>query len=314
MSIPSEFLEEDFVGAFEVVLSNLVYGASHRPIELSRISRQDEESLGYDAKAHFIVPLYIQFKRSSFHPPRSTSEVIRGRDDLRLPTNRGVFSFPLHRSNSTGRSDQHNALYKLLRSGKRAMYVAPLFYKREHLRAFKRNTKSMFAKGVVVHDTQAGARYPFFVGSLRSFSDAISFPPHRIQGDSKPHRYSYDASHKIAFHSDPEAVNGEDGSRGFDEALVTLIRGHEQYAVDAEKHSDELLHDVAEILDTTVSPRSRTLTRILQNALANVDSSVGFQRPLSIWPSLSPVKRLRVVEEILRSEFSIQQFFLFLRK
>jgi hypothetical protein len=200
--IDSEFIEEEFISGFETVLSN----SRHLPwpLEISRISQDDEHVLGYDGVLTSLVPFYVQFKRATYCRPAFNGTMAQDRIAKGLSTREGFFAFSLLKDKKSGEYLQHNALFRLSQ-GQRAAYVAPLFYTRQHLSAFKRLGSKWPWTYIDVDVHEAGVRRLYPMPNQRAFAKCITVPPHRVIADTEPsHHYSYLRTGSLCFHSEPE--------------------------------------------------------------------------------------------------------------
>lgn len=200
----SEFTEEDFISGLETALSKACY--SPWPLEISRVSQDAEHELGYDGFLNSLVPFYIQFKSADFCLPQFEGTSKQDRVTLGLPCQKGFFRFKLHKDKTTKKYDQHNALFKLACT-ERAAYIAPTFYRKPQLTAFKQMaiTAPWSYHDYMIYDFPLHRDIP--TRSSRAFAHCMTIQPHREITDTEPsHYYSYVESGFVAFHSDPERV------------------------------------------------------------------------------------------------------------
>ena len=94
-----EFIEEDYISAIETAISRCTYPRYF--VEISRISQDEESTLGYDGVITTLVPFYIQFKRSTFHTPQFQGKTAKDRSACGFSNRYGFFSFTFHRNRNS---------------------------------------------------------------------------------------------------------------------------------------------------------------------------------------------------------------------
>lgn len=216
-----EFIEEDFISAVELVVSHAGYPGY--PVEISRVSQDQERYLGYDGVLTSLIPFYLQFKRSVFHTPQFTGKTARDRLSCGYPSRRGFFSFALHKDRVTKGYDQHNALHTLRRHYD-AAYVAPLFYRKEALTRYK-----MLAPRFAWTYDDIRIRLPSdgdvdtLFRNVRILHETMTIPPHLPISDHVPsHQYSYIHDGEICFHSQARPLDFP--PRTLHEMLTDVLR------------------------------------------------------------------------------------------
>lgn len=299
-----DFIEDDLICGFETVINRSRYLSY--PVEVSRISQQDEKELGYDGVLTSIVPFYIQFKRSVFYTPSFNGKTMTDRKSLKLSTNKGYFAFNLH-LNKKGEPEQHNKLFLLSQECK-AIYVAPLFYKKIQLSNYKMDTNGLpwEYRDIEICDNNLFMRMP--IKSIRFFHNLISIPPHKYINDLESHSYTYSKEMDICFHSDPEYVRSD--QRNLFSYFLNDIISNDENNVDFNEHSDKMIKLIPKLLD--LDSESKELVIILQSIInstlvnRNFDKIENFKALLL---DLTPYEKLVVVEEILKKYLGIIQYF-----
>jgi hypothetical protein len=111
-----DFIEEDYISAIETAISQCIHPGYK--VEISRISQDEENDLGYDGVITTLVPLYVQFKRSIFNTPQFQGKVAKDRASCGYTNRSGFFSFTLHKDRNSKKYDQHNTLHTLSQHAK----------------------------------------------------------------------------------------------------------------------------------------------------------------------------------------------------
>ena len=130
----ADYTEDNVAVVLERFLTLLSFPRERFSIEVA--SRSKERYLGADARLNSAIrsfrPFYMQFKRPSAYPERSSSRIITDRTRLGVASRPHALFFGL-RSKKPSQSDfQHNILFRLRRRliARRlgeAVYVCPLF-------------------------------------------------------------------------------------------------------------------------------------------------------------------------------------------
>jgi hypothetical protein len=201
-----EFIEEDYISAIETAISRSVYPPYF--VEISRISQDEENDLGYDGVITTLVPFYVQFKRSTFHTPQFHGKTAKDRESCGYANRNGFFSFTLHKDRNSKKYDQHNALISLSQHAK-AAYAAPLFYKRSQLSRLKEwaGTYPWHYKDITIIDS-GKLTVPVSFRKVRVLMDSITFPPHApIFDHLSSHEYTFSRNGDLCYHSEPQPVD-----------------------------------------------------------------------------------------------------------
>lgn len=297
----SEFTEEDYIAAVERGLGNSTY--PKYAIEISRISQDKENALGYDGVLESLVPFYIQFKRSKMYHDTYEGPLARGRTDVGLPNGRGFFSFSLHKDRHSSSYDQHNALFNLSTHSLTA-YVAPLFYKRDRLSNFKKRFDLYAWHYGAIRVFSNSRQAPVLFPNIRLFTDSISIPPHaEVIDNAASHHYSFDIARTVCFHSKPTLLNGT--QKTFSEFMAQAIEKALQ-----DKLFDKLQwlkEALPQIFRTTWE--SRTLQRVVKYHLGEIGLPLprGGSLPSYLVEKLGTRNRLLLMEHLLKQEFNIIQ-------
>lgn len=303
-----DFIEDDLICGFETVLNRPGY--LRYPVEISRISQQDEKEIGYDGVLTSIVPFYIQFKRSTFYTPSFTGKTMIDRQRSRLSTNRGYYGFNLH-LNKKSEPEQHNKLFTLSQISK-AIYVAPLFHKKIQLSKYKMqdNFFPWEYRDIEIND---GLFRRIPIKSVRFFHDLITIPPHKhISDDLVNHSYTYSRDLDICFHSDPEVIDS-DGRNLFSVFLYEILSNQEN-DIDFDIHANKMMGLIPELLD--LEDESKKLLVILQSIISSTLIGMDLEEIESfeeLQKRLTSYEKLVVVEQILYKYFNIIQYFKFVR-
>ncbi len=301
--IISEFTEEDFISAFETVLSHCTY--HYDELEISRISQDDERELGYDGVLTSIVPFYIQFKRSAFHKPEFRGQLSDDRTHVGFSNFRGYYSFNLHRYKKTRVHEQHNALYKLS-SNSTAAYLAPLFLKKSVLSRYKKyriNYPWNYASALIYERN----RPSLLINNIRIFQKTITIPPHRHIADKKPHAYTFSNNGETCFHSEPEHV--ENYIKPFDVLLNSII----EQLLDLRKSEKQIIRVIIDILPELfdLNWASARFNSIMKSYLLELDlipDKTRMNVSDFIQNKLLEHDLLFFVEHVLKEEFNIIQY------
>lgn len=196
---------------------------------IARQISQHQESVrgGYDAVVYAVLPFYIQAKTVTFHPKASRSDIIPNRLAIKLNVNPGAFSFPLRKHRGTTEPLQHNALYWLsLRS--MTAYVVPNFVSEATLDVRLEEALSVKRSEVWRYETTSifDVNTGYAISQrARHFHGLLSITPHRLVRENN-HRYSFDhvRTPSVAFHSDPENVDGSAPFSEFIEGVLIRMR------------------------------------------------------------------------------------------
>lgn len=300
-----EFIEDDFISGLETAVSKSWHPPW--PLEISRVSQDAEHTLGYDGVLTSLVPFYIQFKASYFCLPQFTGATTGQRNDLGLPTNRGYFRFKLHKDKKTKRFDQHNALFKLGRS-QRVAYVAPMFYKKQQLTAFKQMSMRLpwAYDDYMIFDHPR--RRNFSIRSSRAFARCITIQPHReIEDKEASHYYSFSDDANAGFHSKPENVG-----RGVQSLSQFLTYIAEAVFENRDRNipiRDSLLKNLADVYDSTWENRAFLAT--IRSALLDLDLYPQKRKPNVrewVFDTLELHHVLLLTESLLQDDFNIVQY------
>jgi hypothetical protein len=199
-----EFIEEEFISAFNVVLSHL----PGRVLRINRISQAKEGEVGYDGTLKLKKMVYLQFKRSDFHSRIENSKFNNERNVYNSEYNKDFYSFKLLK-NIRNRDcyNQHNCLMNLSLEND-AFYCAPLFHTKKELEKFNKDYSQYHSnrKKFITH--RARNIHGYYVD--RILSNTICIKPHKIVTDNECHYYTYDKYEQVYFHSEIEKINNED--------------------------------------------------------------------------------------------------------
>ncbi|WP_457568322.1 hypothetical protein [Desulfurobacterium sp.] len=158
--------------------------------------RKGKEGYGYDAR---VISLYMQFKRPFYF------SIVRDRrrkiidDRIKL----GIKHWDEYVYFFNVKEKQHNALFDLSQDNNPVFYVAPMFHCRRFFNYWIR-TLAFSQNKYYVLISSSGRNFE----TLRSFPylrDVIYIKPH-LQINNDNHKYSYDISYKVVFHSKPGIV------------------------------------------------------------------------------------------------------------
>lgn len=296
----SEFTEEEYISAFEGMLGRSRWRSG---LTISRVSQIAENGLGYDGVLTSCVPLYIQFKRSSFCTQDFSGKTRKDRDSLGLPARQGFFTFNLHRDKTSSQFDQHNALWHLSRHYP-AAYVAPLFFKRTQLEEYKQFS-SLYPWGYEasdLHDPEDQLRYSRVE---RRFYRSITITPHReVLDNESSHCYTYDRDRESCFHSEPELLreNIYEASEFFRNAYRSAR---------PLENLDEMTATIMKALPGLYGDNNlETFSRAVESCLVELDLQPR-QPPRDIFDyietTLSPSQIFLVAEIMLKRDFNIVQ-------
>lgn len=197
-----EFIEEDFIAAVERELQKHTHSQN---LTISRISQSEERILGYDGVIDYVLPLYIQFKRSHLYRGHFAGKLATDRKS-KLGNEYFFFAFELHKDRHSKLFEQHNALYALSQKFP-ACYVAPLFHKATQLNAYKTGKGNNFGypwrhEYLYIHEGPTAV-----VTRARMFEMSISIIPHKHINSADPsHHYTFDRKKRVFFHSTPESI------------------------------------------------------------------------------------------------------------
>lgn len=299
-----EFIEEDFISGLETALK----GTFHPPwpLEISRVSQDVEHFLGYDGVLTSLIPFYIQFKRSYFCIPAYRGQLAKNRDHLELPTRRGFFNFALHKDKASKKFLQHNVLFQLSQHAT-AAYVAPLFYKKQQLTAFKRLTLDLpwrYEDSLIYDPALDGPRR---IRHTRSFSHCITVPPHReVTDTSASHHYTFMRDGRsLCFHSEPEIpkISG----KTLDQFLESLANRT------LERINENSIGWLLKVLPALYGTewKNRTFRSMIKAYLLDLDLYPATQSPAVeswVFENLDGVDVLLLAKHMLMSDFNILQY------
>jgi len=186
----SEFLEEEFIASFDVVLSQHPRKESLR---IDRISQMVEKKEGYDGIIYLKKVVYVQFKRSDYFSRTCIGPIRTAREAKYSARGEDFYSFKLFKKDGYR---QHNLLWGLAQKND-AFYCAPLFHTKAELNTFHNFTK----KNININKTLS-------YSGQSLINNTICIRPHKKITDQDSHRYTYDKSNNIVFHSEPEKITG----------------------------------------------------------------------------------------------------------
>jgi len=303
-----EFIEEDYISAIETAFTRCTY--PNYFIEISRISQDDENDLGYDGVITSLVPLYVQFKRSTFHTPQFHGRTAHQRTSCGFQNRSGFFSFNLHKDRNSKRFDQHNTLYTLSQVA-RAVYAAPLFYKRSDLSQFKEQSRlyPWRYEDVLILDASLPGRV-FAFPRMRVLFDSITIPPHApITDRAASHEYSYTRNGDICFHSEPTPFDTP--VKSLHDFILEVV----QSVFDKDRHHFDDGRMVFEIIPDLYHAnwRSRNFKSMLKSYLVGIDkipSTWTGDIHEYIFRELDTADRFLLLEALLLQDFSIVQYVL----
>jgi len=302
----SEFIEDDFISAVELVISRAAYPTGH--IEISRVSQDEEHYVGYDGVLTSLIPFYLQFKRSTFHTPQFKGKTMRDREACGFATKSGFFSFTLHKNRNSKDYDQHNILHRLSKRFS-AAYVAPLFYKKSALSKYKTLTpvyawtyKDM---DVFIAETP---HTPIEMRNVRILHQTMTITPHEPITDHLPsHEYTYSHNGDICFHS---KVIPLDASRRTLYDLIEKILGNlDQMKITPEEQSKKVVELLAEVFSSDW--RSRSFQSMLKSYLVELDilpATWNGDIHRLLLEEIGSIERLLLAETVLWSELRIAQY------
>ncbi|WP_157844211.1 hypothetical protein [Chryseobacterium sp. Leaf180] len=300
-----DFIEDDFISAFETGLNRTFY-YQDKYIEISRISQSEEYELGYDGVLTTIVPFYIQFKRSDFYTPNFSGKLLTDRAHISLPVDKGFFAFDLLKKKDN--FGQHNAMFRLSQVAK-AVYVAPLFFKKADLTKMKNYAYEyipVYYNDIDIFDSHLRRHHNF--RNVLLFKNAITIPPHaEVTDDETSHHYSYCRQSKVGFHS--EALNLDDSKS---ETVYYFI----QNIFKQEKRYNEINSQVESIFNLLpgffeLEIHSKEFDNILEasiNRVSIIDNDTNIKL---LKDKLGLLDKLLVIEDILFHYFGIKQFIKF---
>lgn len=300
--IISDFIEDDFISALETGLNRTFY-YQDKHIEISRISQSDENELGYDGVLTTIVPFYIQFKRSDFYTPNFSGKLLTDREQVSLPIDKGFFAFDLLKKKDN--FGQHNAMFKLSQTAK-AVYVAPLFFKKAELTKMKNYAREYipaYYDDIDIFDYRFRRHHIFH--NVLLFKNAIAIPPHaEVTDDETSHHYSFCRQYKVGFHSEPLNLDNSKSETVY-YFILNIFR--------QEKRSNEINSQVESIFNLIpgffeLEIQSKEFENILEASINRVsiidkDTDIKFLKD-----KLSIMDKLLVIEDILFHYFGIRQF------
>jgi|GEM_PF-2329569 len=301
-----EFIEEDYISAIETAISRCIYPRYF--VEISRISQDEERTLGYDGVITTLVPFYIQFKRSTFHTPQFQGKTTKDRESCGYSNRCGFFSFTLHKDRNSKKYDQHNALYSLSQHAK-AAYVAPLFYKRSKLSRLKEWTHPYpwYYDDVVIVQSST-PHVPVVFRNVRVIMDSITIPPHAPIVDHTPsHEYTFSRNGNICFHSKPLPLDIPRTT--LHEFIVQLVRSAQ---VQEQRRFDDgrwLFKVIPELFHTDW--RSRGLKGTIKSYLVELDllpATWSGDLHSFVFEEMDAASRFLLAEVLLQNEFGIMQY------
>lgn len=289
-----EFTEEAFISAIERELQKHTHS---QHLTISRISQSKERGLGYDGVIDYVLPLYIQFKRSHLYRGSFTGKLATDRK-TKLGDEHLFFAFGLHKDRHTKLFEQHNALYALSQNFP-ACYVAPLFHKSSQLKALKTGKCGQFGypwrhERLYIHEGPVAV-----VTRARMFDMSISITPHKHIGAPDPsHHYTFDRKRRTFFHSTPEPIEPSG------QTLSEFIRQATD-RLDATDGTDMAMEAVRAALSLL---GDQGLDVLSQHVSANIPEQVGeigssndliYELPNSL--------QLKILEDLFWKEFGITQ-------
>jgi hypothetical protein len=303
-----DFIEEEFISGFETILARAQYPTWQ--LEITRISQSEENLLGYDGILNSLVPFYIQFKRSFFYLPQYNGELKVGRRDKSLPTERGFFGFSLLRDKKSKEFLQHNALFRLSETNS-AAYVAPMFYKRERLKDFKRMDLRLpwSYQDLLVYESYVANSFPF--KNTKSFKDCATVPPHKlIENHEEPsHHYTYTANGDLCFHSDPEIP--EEPMSTFYDFISSIER-----SVAMKRRNGDTVRKLIDLLPELYgfSWGDQSFDSIVESYLSDLGLDTSWQSSFvqKRVNDLDEFSSLLLLEEMLYRDFNIVQYVAFM--
>jgi hypothetical protein len=279
-------------------------------VEISRISQDEENDLGYDGVITTLVPLYVQFKRSIFNTPQFQGKVAKDRASCGYTNRSGFFSFTLHKDRNSKKYDQHNTLHTLSQHAK-AVYAAPLFYKRAALSRLKQGVHPYpwHYEDVVVVDAAAPS-FPVFFRQVRVLMDSITFPPHApILDRASSHEYTYTRNGDLCFHSEPMPLDTPRKTlQKFIQETVEEYSRPDQRSFDDGRRIFKIIPDLF-----GADLRSRNLRSMLKSYMVELDflSATWTGDVFNfVFEDMDTAGRFLLAEALMQNEFGISQYIL----
>lgn len=204
--IPCEFSEAQFQAFIESCF--IEDFRNNNQFDIYYYSGSQERSLGYDMEVKTYIPIFLQMKVGDFYLNGSTNtDMLARRNNFNYSDSPGAYYFYLHVDSKTKDYLQHNLLVALCNNSKYARYIAPLFISQSLLMSLKYNIPSIHWKNI----------YQSFLKdstNLHAWRDYLNFPhsilikPHGSQTKvaNVHHKYFFNRSKQISFHSEPVKV------------------------------------------------------------------------------------------------------------
>jgi hypothetical protein len=286
---PSEFIEEDFIGAIERQLEKHVYS---QWMTISRISQSSERHLGYDGVLTAALPFYIQFKRSTLYRGSYTGK-LRADRASEIGSENFFYGFELHKNATTGMFEQHNALHALHAKFPCA-YVAPLFHRTRQLSDYKTRKPPLaypwHYHQAVIHDGPSAVVY-----RARMFDMTVAIAPHKFLPSPDPsHHYTYNRKREVCFHSTPEPLGPS--AESFATFLTGVLNDFER--VEQPPRLGELIGAVTSLYPPDASP---ALSRYVRLHAPRAESwQAIYELPATL--------QLAILEDLLWQDFRVRQY------
>ncbi|MFY0520554.1 hypothetical protein ACOMCU_22395 [Lysinibacillus sp. UGB7] len=310
-TIIPDFIEEEFISAMDRYFSNkYVYPSNEDCVKITRISQSEERERGYDGIITSIIPFYVQFKRSNFLTPKSSSKLIKDRESVSLKTQKGVYYFPLHKNELE--FNQHNTMYKLANDSyfkKKVFYAAPLFFRKGQLDEVRSGSGNDYAyryQPIEIYDFQIKSK--FYQNRIPMFKNVITIPPHKIVNrGSESHIYSYTKEGEVCFHSDPEKYPEDFNPQNLWDFLSSL--NNEEEITDLEKFTNHLMNILPDIFGLkSNTPKFKSLLITSLNRSLNFEIQNESLTIEKLLESLTPLDKLVIFEDVLKQHFNIHQY------
>ncbi|PEK60050.1 hypothetical protein [Bacillus wiedmannii] len=304
-----DFIEEEFICAMERYFSNsTVYPKNKELIKITRISQSKERERGYDGIITSIIPFYVQFKRSNFLTPKSTSKLITDREGVSLNTKQGVYCFPLHKNELE--FNQHNTLYNLANHShfkKKVFYAAPLFFRRNKLDDLRRGDEYAYRyRNYEIYDSMDHKYYN--VERIPMFKNVMTIPPHKlVNKGSESHNYSFTKEGEVCFHSNPERYPENFIAQTLGDFLSSL--NNEEPITEISNYADYVIKLLPEIFGLKFNtPKFKSLITTSINRSLNFELNNESDSTEKILTQLTPLDKLVIFEDVLKHHFNIHQY------
>lgn len=307
--ITPDFIEEEFISALERYFGNsTVYPKNKELIKITRISQSKERERGYDGIITSIIPFYVQFKRSNFLTPKSTSKIISDRKGVSLNTKHGVYCFPLHKNELE--FNQHNTMFNLANHSyfkKKVFYAAPLFFRRNQLDDIRRGDDFAYRyRSYEIYDSRDSNFYEAV--RIPLFKNTMTIPPHKIvKKGSESHNYSFTKEGEVCFHSNPERFPENFIAQNLGDFLSSL--NNEEPITDISQFADYVIKILPELFGLKFnSPKFKSLLT------TSIIRSLNFEFPnendstKKMLAQLNPLDKLVIFEDVLKHHFNIHQY------